>query len=125
MESIEDLLTEFGDIVSDIDVDSISTDKDDYRHIKVILRFIDGSSLRISEFATPGKNPIRYSYYWLDSCSNLIIGWDNAPHHRSISTFPHHQHVRQQNNVSPSEKRNLKDVLHEIRSRIGGEVDGC
>ena len=34
-----------------------------------------------------------YSYYWLRPDETVIIGWDNAPHHESAITFPHHKHV--------------------------------
>lgn len=121
MEFIDMLFAEFGDVVSDVDIHSVSAEEESYRHIKLTVRLADGSNLRVSEFTIPGEDPIRYSYYWLDSANTLIVGWDNAPHHRGVSTFPHHKHVRRQDNVLPSEQRNLRDVLREIQSRIGGE----
>lgn len=119
MEFIDMLFAEFGDIVSDVDIHSVSTEEESYRHIKVTVRLVDGSSLRVSEFTISGEDPVRYSYYWLDSAGVLIAGWDNAPHHREVSTFPHHKHLRRQDNVLPSEERNLRDVLREIQRRIG------
>lgn len=44
----------------------------------------------------------RYSYYWLTSNNKFKIGWDNAPHHTQLDTFPYHKHVEQQQNIEPS-----------------------
>ncbi len=79
MEFIDMLFAEFGDVVSDVDIHSVSTEEESYRYIKVTVRLADGSSLRVSEFTIPGEDPIRYSYYWLDSANTLIVGCDNAP----------------------------------------------
>jgi hypothetical protein len=59
---------------------------------KAKLTFIDGSNLRISEKVVYG-NLDKYSYYWLDGRNQLIIGWDNAPHHKELPNFPHHKHT--------------------------------
>jgi len=39
-----------------------------------------------------GLHKIDYSYHWLNAEKNVILRWDNAPHHREIETFPHHVH---------------------------------
>ena len=57
--------------------------------LRLILFLQDGTSLRVAE-QWRGSVLQRYSYYWLTSANDLRIGWDNAPHHTSISTFPHH-----------------------------------
>jgi hypothetical protein len=33
----------------------------------------------------------KYKYHYQDSKNNLIFRYDNAPHHKEISTFPHHK----------------------------------
>lgn len=50
-----------------------------------------------------------YSYYWLRSDNSIIIGWDNAPHHQEIETFPHHKHIGK--NVESSQETSLDQVL--------------
>lgn len=81
------------------------------------VRFwLDGSRLHVSEDWQSGALGA-YSYYWLDSADNLIIGWDNAPHHATISSHPHHKHVGAPTSRQPSDERTLEDVLVVIRQQ--------
>lgn len=45
----------------------------------------------------------------------LITRWDNANHHKHISTYPHHIHIGAENNIVESIDITLNDVLIEIR----------
>ncbi|MCP4219919.1 MAG: hypothetical protein GY765_35130 [bacterium] len=76
------------------------------RYSKIILS--DFSSLHIKEIWKNGEIS-KYSYYWFSAGSNLILGWDNAPHHINVTSFPHHRHTV--DGVEPAEERNLPDVL--------------
>ncbi|MCA1917027.1 DUF6516 family protein [Methanospirillum hungatei] len=38
--------------------------------------------------------------------------WDNAPHHKNISTFPHHLHEK--DGVKPSSEPSFPEILHKI-----------
>ncbi|CAN2040174.1 transposase [Candidatus Magnetomoraceae bacterium gMMP-15] len=78
--------------------------------LRVILHLKDGSNLRVTEQWEGGRLR-RYSYYWLTSDNELKIGWDNAPHHRQLETFPHHKHVQNQNNLQPSAETCLEEVM--------------
>ncbi|MFW6275688.1 MAG: toxin-antitoxin system TumE family protein [bacterium] len=51
---------------------------------------------------------------FFDSNNNLIFGWDNAPHHKNIETYPHHKHEKVQENILNSDVRNIKDVLNKL-----------
>jgi hypothetical protein len=42
--------------------------------------------------------------------------WDNAPHWKDISTFPHHKHIK--NKILPSPRPILKEILAEIEKII-------
>lgn len=84
---------------------------------KIILR--DGSNLRILERYNRDKLEY-YSYSWLTSSNELIIGWDCAPHHVKISTFPHHKHLAGQKNPTTSHERNLFEVMRFIATRLKG-----
>jgi len=57
-----------------------------------------------------------YSFHWLDYNNELIMRWDNAPHHRDLETFPHHKHTI--DGVFENLEIDLSDVLEEIRKRI-------
>jgi len=89
-------------------------------HKKMLMLFCnaslylkDGSNLRVAE-QWDGKNIKRYSYYWLTPANELKIGWDNAPHHTKLETFPHHKHVARQDNLQPSAETCLEDVMRVV-----------
>ena len=81
------------------------------------IRFIDGSVLSVREFWSKGTL-IKYSYYWFYPNGRLRIGWDNAPHHTKITTYPHHKHVKSKQNIVESHEHNLFSVLEYIRKAI-------
>lgn len=46
----------------------------------------------------------RYSYHWERShIDGTTYRFNNAPHHKEISTYPHHLHYGSENNVVESE----------------------
>lgn len=77
--------------------------KSDYIRIKAAL--IDGSELHIKEYRT--REQRSYSYHWQVGL-NMIMRWDNAPHHVNIPTYPHHVHTPK---VEPSNNIELQSVL--------------
>lgn len=79
------------------------------------VEFIDGSILRIKDYLfLAGKR--KYSYHWQNVIGNLIIRWDNSPHHKEVSTFPHHKHLPDK--IIASKERNIRDVFEIIKSAI-------
>ncbi len=84
-----------------------------FYYIKIKTELIDKSLLFIREFVS---NEVRlYSHHWQKSTGELVIRWDNAPHHRNLKTYPHHKHNPE---LEESESVNLKDVLDEITKLI-------
>ncbi len=110
---MREILDEFNDIIKTIE-SSYTAVRYGFEFLKMRLRLIDGSSLRIWEKKFKGSLQ-RYSYYWLDELDNQIIGWDNAPHHTEIETFPHHKHM---DGEAFSSKDKLIDVLKYIAWRL-------
>ncbi len=82
---------------------------------KITLR--DGSNLRILEKYNHDEL-IYYSYYWLTATDELIIGWDNAPHHYHIKSFPHHKHIGGKKRPVASKERHLATVLSFVANRL-------
>ncbi len=79
------------------------------------VEFKDSSLLHIKDYLfIDGKR--KYSYHWQDAQGRLITRWDNSPHHREISTFPHHRHLSEE--VVASKERTIKDVLIVIKNAI-------
>ncbi|AFL95740.1 hypothetical protein CL1_1541 [Thermococcus cleftensis] len=83
--------------------------------LKIKAELIDGSVLYIREFVS--EDDYNYSFQWQRN-GELIVRWDNAPHHRDVETFPHHKHVGSKDNVQPSREVSLEDVLKAIEERI-------
>jgi hypothetical protein len=50
--------------------------------LKLKIKFIDSTYLSVRELNS--KFNALYSYYWLREDHSVIIGWDNAPHHKNI-----------------------------------------
>ncbi len=83
--------------------------------LRLIIYLKDETNLRLTE-QWNGNQLERYSYYWLTKTNALIIGWDNAPHHIRLETFPHHKHAGSQTNLQPSTETRLEEVMAFIRT---------
>jgi hypothetical protein len=90
----------------------------DGQTLRLVLYLLDGTTLRLTEQWNDNVLE-RYSYYWLTATNELKIGWDNAPHHTQLSTFPHHKHVGRQNNLQPSSETRLEEVIAVIQAAGG------
>ncbi len=109
-------LVQFKEIISSIDSQSYEQTKQ-FEIFKCRVTFQDGSNLRIFE-KYDNNELVYYSYYWLSAFDDLIIGWDRAPHHQNIQSYPHHKHVGSQGNVTASAAKNLNDVLEIVKNSI-------
>lgn len=107
---IESLLSEFSLITHfSVDVEEIT---DLIGYIKGKFELMNGSELYFFEFVEIQNNTpllVKYKYQWQSPEGNLLKRWDNAPHHREISTFPYHVH--DPNGVSPSPATNLELII--------------
>ena len=100
-------------IVSNFDVLEFRTWEDGF-YYKIKIHIQDGSLLFAREFFN--RNERHYSYHWQSSEGSLLIRWDDAPHHRHLSTFPHHKHVRE--TIAASLPISLVQVLEEITKKV-------
>lgn len=87
-------------------------DRGFFLKVKVILA--NNTELFIREYVDSEER--NYYYHWKDSLGNLIMRWDNAFHHKHLSTHPHHVHVN--NQVLPSCKITCNEILEEIEKSI-------
>jgi hypothetical protein len=102
----------FSDIVKEIE-DLEIVQKETVSKLKAKLRLFDGSILWVREVYLSSLMEV-YSYYWLRPDETMIIGWDNAPHHYDVKTYPHHRHFA--GKVEDSDRRSLADVLNFVKS---------
>ncbi len=83
--------------------------------IEGTISFLDGSTLRFMEFVNvkTSINRYKYSYHYQGPTETLIFRYDMAPHHRDVTTFPHHKHFAN-GHVIDSKAPALREVLEEI-----------
>lgn len=83
-------------------------------YLECRLLMIDNSTLYISEYFTIFGDEIKrdkYSYHRQRN-NELLIRWDNAPHHRELPTFLFHVHRK--DGVFESKEMTVEDVLKEL-----------
>ena len=108
---LRNTVKEFEDIIEAIE-DLEIVEKNLVSKLKVKLRLFDGTMLWAREVWIKGVMDV-YSYYWLRPDETVIIGWDNAPHHRGVKTFPHHKHIG--NRIEDSQERTMNQVINFIK----------
>ena len=55
---------------------------------KTDTQLVDGSRLQVNEVRIGGQLR-KYAYYRLTPTGEVLQGWDNAPHHPEITSYPH------------------------------------
>jgi len=100
----------YADLVESVEVFRYEAEEN-ISQLKERLRLFDGTVLWVREVRIE-EILKSCSYYWLHPDETAIMGWDNAPHHREIASFPHHRHLGDR--IESSNERNLKDVLYQF-----------
>jgi len=84
---------------------------------KVRAYFANGYALDIYYNTTLGK----YSYAVFKE-NRRIIGWDNAPHHKIVETYPHHFHdingSIKPSNLSGNHLKDLNKIMKVISETL-------
>jgi hypothetical protein len=83
------------------------------------LLLVDGSMLEFMEYLKE-ENRLKYRFHLINKEGDMVFRYDNAPHHRDISSFPHHKHLP--GNVSESIEKSIMDVLDEIETLISNAM---
>ena len=84
------------------------------------LLFVDGSMLEFMEYLQE-ENRLKYRFHLMDKEGNMILRYDNAPHHKDVLSFPHHKHLP--SNIAESVDKGIMDVLDEIEILISNAMD--
>ena len=84
------------------------------------LLFVDGSMLEFMEYLQE-ENRLKYRFHLMDKEGTMILRYDNAPHHKDVSSFPHHKHLP--GNVAESVDKGIMDVLDEIEILMSYAMD--
>ncbi len=83
------------------------------------LLFVDGSMLKFMEYLQE-ETRLKYRFHLMDKEGNMVFRYDNAPHHKDVSTFPRHKHLP--NNVIESDDKGIMDVLDEVEILMSDAV---
>ena len=88
--------------------------------LQVRAELIDGSLLYVREAIFPHTS--KDAYHWQTNTGEMLLHWDNAPHHPEIPTHPYHKHDGER--LGPAARVSIEDVLAEVASRLQskGEV---
>jgi hypothetical protein len=88
--------------------------------LRVRAEIIDGSLLYVREAFFPHAS--KYSYHWQTRTGDLLLRWDNAPHHPEIPTYPHHKHEGEQ--IVPAARVSIEEVLAELAAILQSPGQG-
>ncbi|MCF8367371.1 MAG: DUF6516 family protein [Bacteroidales bacterium] len=83
-------------------------------YLKLAIKFIHNTYLYASEYFDVSER--NYSFHWQDQNGEMILRWDNAPHHPNIHTYPHHKHKTSE--VFPSLEITLEEVIAFIENEL-------
>ena len=89
--------------------EAIKSPKDE--KLIAIAYLVNSAVLHIRERYKEGEL-IKYSYHLMKS--DKVIRWDNVPHHKEISTYPHHKH--ENDKIKESTKMDIGLVLEQIKN---------
>ena len=87
--------------------------------LRVRAELIDGSLLYVREAIFPHTS--KYSYHWQTSTDEMLVRWDNAPHHPEILTHPHHKHDEER--IGPAARVSIEDILAELATKLQSKGD--
>ena len=100
-------------LVRDLEIAEV-IDEAHVQLLQVRAEIIDGSLLYVREAMFPSTS--KYSYHWQTRTGEMLLRWDNAPHHPAVPTHPHHKHEGEQ--IGPSARISIEDVLAELATRL-------
>ncbi|OIO90253.1 MAG: hypothetical protein AUK03_13345 [Anaerolineae bacterium CG2_30_64_16] len=65
---------------------------------------------------------VEYRYQWMDATQQMLRKrWDNAEHHRSTPSFPHHVHVGDEDRVEPGRVLGIMELIGVIESEVAAQ----
>jgi len=100
-------------LVKDLEVLEV-IEEESVQFLRVKAEIVDGSLLYVREafFSDHSK----YSYHWQSRTGEMLIRWDNAPHHPEIHTHPDHKHEGER--VGPSARVSVEEILAELADAL-------
>ncbi len=92
------------------------SDFDGKIRIRALLKNKD--LLDLFEYIVGNSNELitkKYHFHWQNKNAELIMRWDNAPHHKGLKNFPHHIHYNDRIEAFYNEEiLNILNIIKEI-----------
>jgi hypothetical protein len=81
-------------------------------YVSGVLLLMGSFELHIAEYVVtdPVLTRLKYRYHLQTADGQLVSRWDNAAHHPTVSTFPHHRHD-EQDGIHPASPMSVLDAL--------------
>ena len=90
-----------------------------YYKLKIV--FANESLLFAREYYDYEQFERHYSFHWQNKGNHMIMRWDNSPHHRDVSTFPHHKHTN--NGIAESVELSIREILEIIFKKLDNNAN--
>lgn len=93
---------------------------EEHGYIRVRCSLDNGELLEFSEYVEIVTERVQIqsdSYHWQTVTGTLVRRWDNVAHHPELPSYPHHVH-RSDGSAATSSPTTLRQVLHEIETRL-------
>ncbi|NCO84232.1 MAG: hypothetical protein COZ31_01570 [Nitrospirae bacterium CG_4_10_14_3_um_filter_44_29] len=87
-----------------------------FYYLKIKAEISNSTTLFIREYLS--QNEHNYSFHWQRETCDLLMRWDNSPHHERVKTFPHHRHLSD-GLVLESYEISVEKVLDFISKTVG------
>lgn len=102
-------------IQTDISFDEVSEEE---CYIRGVITLRGVFELHIAEYVVtePEFKRLKHRFHLQTSDNQMIVRWDNAPHHPEVKTHPDHIHVGQKIKASPP--LNIPQALEAVLSFI-------
>jgi hypothetical protein len=89
-------------------------------YIRGTLDLHDGHELHMAEYAVIEKGhsvALKYRFQLQGPEGEFVARWDNAPHHKEISSFPHHKHCRN-GDITASSIKCISQLLERLDAEL-------
>ena len=93
-------------------------------YIRGILYLHGGHELHVAEYVVINQGrpiAIKYRYQLQTPDSKFTARWNNAPHHKTVTSFPHHKHCQDGTTVASS-INNIFEILNSLDDELKDKI---
>jgi hypothetical protein len=93
------------------------TDVEKVLNYRYRVTLVNGGCIEMTERVLETQRILevtKYRHHWQDRDGLLLKRWDNAPHHPTVETFPHHLHDGAEDRVVDHPATTGFDILQRI-----------